>query len=218
MPDTLSPSLETPSSSAPDGSFGYRVLYRLGITPWDGAPIPPVLTALVEGPDALPPGRALDLGCGTGNHAIYLARHGWDVTGVDFTSRALERARQKAAAAGVAASFIHGDVSRLDALDLPQDYTLILDFGCFHGLDDAARDRYVAGVNHLTAPDARMILLAFQPGGRGPAPRGVSQDEVAHRFAGWTIERTQPIPPDKIPWFAKRAAPAVYLLRRSGAN
>ncbi len=79
----------------------FRVFYRLGFTPWDGHPIAQSLrTWSREGDDALPAGSALDLGCGTGDSSIYLAQHGWKVTGVDFVPKALEKARAKAAAAG----------------------------------------------------------------------------------------------------------------------
>ncbi|MEV4077455.1 class I SAM-dependent methyltransferase [Nonomuraea fuscirosea] len=63
---------------------------------------PPELVALTEGPRRLPPGRALELGYGTGTNALYFARHGWDVTAVDLIDRAVERARQKAAETGAA--------------------------------------------------------------------------------------------------------------------
>lgn len=202
----------------PTGKLGYRLLYRLGLTPWDNDRIPPGLAALVEGPHALPPGRALDLGCGTGTHSVYLARHGWQVTGIDFTAQALEAARRKAAENGVSASFIEGDVTRLDGLDLGQGYTLLLDFGCFHGLSDVERDRCVAGLEGVAAPDARMLLFAFQAGRRGPGPRGISREELAWRFAGWTIAREQPVPADKLPWIARRTAPTFYLLQRQAAR
>lgn len=216
MPLAMSSSIDAPAmpGTRPTGKVGYGILYRLGLTPWDNDRVPPNLAALVEGPRALPAGRALDLGCGTGTHVIYLARHGWQAAGVDFTARALAAARAKAAAAGVAPTFLHGDVSRLDALDLGQGYTLLLDFGCFHGLSDDERDRYVAGVNTVAAPDALMLIFAFRPGRRGPGPRGVSSEEIAHRFAGWEITRQQPAQHAKLPWIARRAAPTVYALRR----
>lgn len=213
----------------------YARMYRFGITPWEryatmaAASIaarldreqaerahPPGRPAgRPPGREAgCPPGRALDLGCGTGTHAIYLAHHGWRATGIDFIPQAIDTARQKARAAGVSPTFLEGDVSRLDAHDLGQDYSLVLDFGCFHGLSDHERDRYVSGVNRAAAPDAVLLILAFQPGRRGPGPRGVSREELARRFAGWAIEREQAIPTDRLPRFARRAAPAVFFLRR----
>jgi len=56
----------------------------------------------------------LDLGCGTGGHALPLARRGYEVTGVDLSEHMLERARQKAAEAGLAISFHQGDIRILD--------------------------------------------------------------------------------------------------------
>jgi predicted TPR repeat methyltransferase len=65
----------------------YRGAYRLGLKPWDTGVVPPELVALVEGPDALRPGRALDLGCGTGTHVVYLEHRGWLTTGVDLAGQ-----------------------------------------------------------------------------------------------------------------------------------
>ena len=72
-----------------------------------------MLRELVEGTDTLSPGSALDVGCGTGDASIYLAQHGWQVTGVDFTPKALDKARAKAGAAGVPVDFVHADVTHL---------------------------------------------------------------------------------------------------------
>ena len=80
----------------------YWLAYRLGLAVWRRPTPPADLVALVEGPSALPAGRALDLGCGTGTDAIYLAIHGWDITGVDAVPKALATARRDASAAGVA--------------------------------------------------------------------------------------------------------------------
>jgi 2-polyprenyl-3-methyl-5-hydroxy-6-metoxy-1,4-benzoquinol methylase len=76
----------------------FWLFYRLGTPPWEGHPLPKRLTELVEGPSALPLGKALDVGCGTGDTSISLAQHGWDVTAFDFMNVALARARAKAEA------------------------------------------------------------------------------------------------------------------------
>ncbi|MFD0629748.1 class I SAM-dependent methyltransferase [Streptomyces sanglieri] len=69
--------------------------YRDGKPPWDSGITPPELVALIEGPGALMPGRALELGCGTGTNAVYLARHSWRVTAVDLVDRAVRQARRR---------------------------------------------------------------------------------------------------------------------------
>lgn len=194
----------------------YRLAYLLGFTPWERQPLPPELEALVEGPRALPPGRVLDLGCGTGAHAVYLARHGWRVTGVDLVTGALEKAHRRAAAAGVDVQLIEGDVTRLDALGLSPGYRLLLDAGCFHGLTDPEREAYVKGVTALRDPDAAMLLFAFTPAWRGPAPRGASSEEIASVFGpSWRLVRSEPAREARLPLPLKNANPMWHLLEAS---
>lgn len=81
----------------------YRLAYRFGRPRWDTTELRPELAGLLQGRR---PGRALDLGCGTGTDAIYLAGQGWEVTGVDFVPEAIETARTRARAAGSTASFV----------------------------------------------------------------------------------------------------------------
>ena len=73
----------------------FRVFYGFGFTPWDGHAHTKALRELIEGTadtPALPPAAALDVGCGTGDSSVYLAQHGWHVTGVDFVPKALGKA------------------------------------------------------------------------------------------------------------------------------
>jgi SAM-dependent methyltransferase len=167
----------------------YWLMYRLGLVLWKRTTPPAELIALVEGPPPLPAGRALDLGCGTGTDTIYLATHGWDVTGVDMTPKALAIARCHATAAGVAPQLIHGDVTRLDDLGVGQGYTLLVDFGCFHSLPDDRRSPYVTGVTHVAAPGATLLLCGFRRRGFALAHAGTTVEEVRQRFcgAGWEL-------------------------------
>jgi SAM-dependent methyltransferase len=158
-------------------------MYRLGFTPWDEHPIATSLRDLVEGRDgspALAAGTALDLGCGTGDSSVYLAKHGWKVTGVDFVAKAVDKARAKAAANKVAVTFAQADVTRLSSEGVGADYALIVDNGCLHGMSDADRDAYVREVTAVAALDARLLIVAFPPG-NFPV-RGITQADIEQRF------------------------------------
>lgn len=135
----------------------YNTLYRFTKPDWDTGLTPPEVTSAIDQFDR--PGRALDLGCGTGTSSIYLAQHGWQVTGVDFSPRAIELARDKARRASVELDLHVGDVSRLDFLRNPFD--LILDIGCLHGLDRESRTRYAEQLRRLTRPGSKFLLFGF---------------------------------------------------------
>jgi len=170
---------------------------------------------LVEGTEALAPGRALDLGCGGGTQAIYLAQHGWDVTAVDYVGQALARARQRAAAARVAVQWVQGDVTRLDALGLGDGYQLLFDFGCFHGLNAGERAAYAAGVRTVAARDAWLLVFGFAPRFRGPAPSGFSGDELVRCLgSGWDLVEQHAAQGVPLPPLLARAGPSWYRLRR----
>jgi SAM-dependent methyltransferase len=158
-------------------------MYRLGFTPWDRV-LPQELVDVIDGPDKLGPGRALDLGSGYGTKAIYMATHGWKVTAVEYVPRALEEARRRASKAGVKLDLRRGDVTRLGELKLEPGYNLVFDFGCFHGLRDGQRDAYVQGVNALAAPGATLLMMAFTKP-MPPITTGVAESELLQRFSGW---------------------------------
>lgn len=168
----------------------FRVFYRLGFTPWDNHPLAQSLRNLVEGNDssgALPAGAALDVGCGTGDSSIYLSQHGWQVTGIDFTAEALEKARAKARAAHAEVNFVRADVRHLRQAGINGPVQLIVDNGCLHNMNDDDRDAYVREVSAVAAPEARLLIVAFNPGGRFGV-RGINHSEVERRFAsGWTM-------------------------------
>jgi cyclopropane fatty-acyl-phospholipid synthase-like methyltransferase len=191
-------------------SFFFRAAYLFGFKPWDSGVSPPELVSIVEGPDHLTPGKALDIGCGTGTNSIYLAQHGWEATGVDFVPRAISQARRKAAAAGVSPLFIVGDVTRLTELGLGTGYGLLLDLGCFHSIPEAGRDAYVRGATEVANPGATMLLFGMvrrgEPGRIGP--RGLARGEVARRFtSGWEVvaeQAGQPMLGNDSAWYRLR--------------
>jgi SAM-dependent methyltransferase len=143
--------------------------------PWDTGVTPPELERFVS---SHPPGRALDLGCGTGTNVVYLARHGWDATGVDFAARAIAKARRRAADAGMRCRFAVGDVTRLDVAG---PFDLALDIGCLHSIPASGRPGYARGLAAAVRVGGAYLLYAFAPG--GPAV-GLTRDDVTATFAG----------------------------------
>ena len=194
----------------------YQISYILGFKPWDRGVIPRELVALVEGPDALAPGKAIDIGCGTGTQAIYLARHGWRVTAVDIVDRALHTAQRKAYVAGVSVEWKRGDVARLGEVAGEDTFDLLFDQGCFHGLPDAARDGYAEGASSIASHGAHFLFAAFAPRGRGLLPRGMGRDEIEARLAGWDLlwARKEADIDIRLPPFVAAADLTWYLLRK----
>ncbi|MDQ2911684.1 MAG: class I SAM-dependent methyltransferase [Chloroflexota bacterium] len=156
---------------------------RLWFSLWYWLPWRPPLDTGVSPPElelfvgSHPPGRALDLGCGTGTNVVYLARHGWTAVGVDFAGRAIAKAGRRARDAGVACTFVVGDVTRL-AVTGPFD--LALDIGCLHSIPAAGRAGYAAGLARVVRSGGTYLLYAFAPG--GPAV-GLTAEDVRATFS-----------------------------------
>jgi SAM-dependent methyltransferase len=146
----------------------------------------------VEGTGALPAGRALDVGCGTGTQSLYLAQHGWRVTAIDAVDRPLARARARAEAAHVSVDWIKADVAELGALGIEPGLSLAFDRGCFHSLNDRQRAAYAAEVTALAAPSATLLMMAFAPSRVPGAPAGVEDTEIVARFDRWTLSAAEP--------------------------
>jgi SAM-dependent methyltransferase len=169
----------------------FGVMYRIGKPPWEGHPLPARLLEIGAEPTK---GRALEVGCGTGDASIFLARAGWTVTGVDFVEVALNRARSKAKAAGVAARFVRADVTQLSQAGVGTGFDLIVDFGLLHGLSNEIRAGYAREINAAASPTARMILGGFAPGERR-GPRGVGRADIETLFGDrWSVSEGKPEP------------------------
>ena len=173
--------------------FFFSLFYRVGRPPWDRGVTPPELIEVVEGPNPMTPGHALDIGCGSGTNSIYLARHGWSVTGVDFAGSAIARAKEKARLARPlrgSTRFIQADVTRLDTLRLEAPCSLLLDIGCLHSLPASERPAYAASVARQAASGALFLLYAWE---RGPTRRvGISPEDIGSLFAGtFAVQRVE---------------------------
>lgn len=143
-------------------SFFRRLFFNLWYLrkpPWDTGVSPPELLDFIA---QHPPGRALDLGCGTGTNVLTLAQHGWQVTGVDFAARAIKKAKKRLRKADVQAELIVDDVTELQGLSGPFD--LILDIGCFHGLSEEGVAKYIRNLDRLLAPGGYLLLYGFFKG------------------------------------------------------
>jgi SAM-dependent methyltransferase len=150
--------------------------YLFGFKPWDSGVPPPELVEVVEGPNALPPGRAIDVGCGTGTNCKYMLEHGWDVTGVDFVPRAIGVARRRAPGAKV----LVGDVTKLGEIGVDGPFDLLLDIGCFHSLPETRRDAYVSEAARVARSGATLLLFAFGEKGRGTP--FATKSEIREKF------------------------------------
>ena len=177
-------------------SVSFRMMYRIGLTPWDSGISPPELVEVIEGARRLPTGRALDLGCGTGTTTTYMASNGWQVTGVDFVPRAVRTARAKAAAAQLPVVFLVGDVTRLHEYAIDPGFDLLFDQGCFHSLPESAQPAYADEVTWAARSGATYLLYAFgrQSGERRRRffPKGVTPDEVRARFSEFELVEARP--------------------------
>lgn len=169
----------------------YRLMYRFGFTPWDRV-LPSELAEMIAGPDALPPGRALDMGSGNGSKAIFMATHGWRVTGVEAVPRAIAESRRRADRAGWKIDFREGDVTRLEELGLDPGYDLIFDFGCYHGLNGDQRDAYVRGVNGVAGDGSTLLMMGFTKP-LPPVRTPVTETDLRSHFGPeWTLAWSHP--------------------------
>jgi len=185
MSEPRSPGAGESSSQAGNRVHDFDAMYA-GTPPWDiGRPQPAFLRLAESG---RPWGRVLDVGCGTGEHALMAAGLRLEATGVDSSPKAIGLAQRKAEDRGVGARFFVWDALELPALG--EQFDTVLDCGLFHVFDDDDRSRFVSSLRAVIPPDGRYYMLCFsdrQPGDWGP--RRVRQDEIRASFAdGWLVE------------------------------
>jgi SAM-dependent methyltransferase len=157
-----------------------------GTPTWDlGRPQAAVVRLAESG---LVDGAVLDVGCGTGENALFLAARGHHVTGVDLARSAIAQATAKAAERQIAAEFVVADALELERLG--QQFDTVIDVGCFHALQPFDRPRYAASVRAALRPGGRAIVLCWSdrnPFGYGP--ERVSRRDIRATFrTGWLVE------------------------------
>lgn len=131
--------------------------YRDRDVPWDSGLVSRELKRVL-GEEAIPPGRAVEPGCGTGTNAVYLAQRGFSVTGIDYSSTALQQARRKAAEAGIDVEWLQADVCNLPSTLGPFDF--VFDRGCYHCVRRTDLPGFLASLRRITRPGSRDLLLA----------------------------------------------------------
>ncbi|WP_303774270.1 class I SAM-dependent methyltransferase [Anaerolinea thermophila] len=148
-------------------------LWYLKRPPWDTQVSPPELIAFIQ---THPPGRALDLGCGSGTNLLTLAKAGWQVAGVDLSLLAVWRARQRLRRAGMKGEVLSGSV--IDLSRLSPSFNLILDIGCYHGLPQEDRERYRKNLLKFLAPAGTFLLYAHLKEVDQSMNTGITRQEI----------------------------------------
>lgn len=160
-------------------------VYR-GTPPWEIGRPQPVFVHLEESGEIA--GRVLDVGCGTGENALYFASRGHEVWGVDFAPTAIERARTKATERSLPVTFRSASALALESLG--ERFDTVTDCGLFHTFSDLHRTLYADSVGTVLLPGGRLFVLCFsehEPTDWG-GPRRVTQGELRETFRdGWEV-------------------------------
>lgn len=145
--------------------------------PWDTGISPPELIQFIASHS---PGRAIDIGCGTGTNVITLAHSGWQVTGVDFAPRAIHLARKKIKSAKVRAELSVNDATKLQGITGP--FELALDIGCFHNLGGNGQEKYLDQLERILVPGGFWLMYGFFQSDKDQPPSGLREADI-HRIS-----------------------------------
>jgi SAM-dependent methyltransferase len=166
--------------------------YQHGDLGWTNVPHPVVIDQVGD----LSPNVALDLGAGSGRHAVWLARHGWTVSAVDFSATALARAGDLARAAGVELDLVHADLA--DYQPCAGAFTLAL--VAYVHVDPEDRRRLLAGAARAVMPGGRVLVVGHDVRNLGRGVGGpddpalmFTPERIAAELPGLLIERAETV-------------------------
>lgn len=160
--------------------------YHNGPAPWDIARPQPAIVCWASAAGFA--GPVLDVGCGTGENALYIASRGFSVLGVDVAQTALVIARNKAVERGIDVEFAAADAFHLERLE--RTFNTVLDCGLFHTFNSDERPLYVASLASVTEHGGNLTVLCFSDQGPGAGPHPVSRQEIIAAFTartGWNL-------------------------------
>jgi len=143
--------------------------YSTRDTPWDSGRHSRELERLID-ERPIKPCRLLEIGCGTGTNAIFLAKRGFEVTAVDVSTPAVDEARAKIKQAGVKVDLRVADV--LGAVDLGPPFDLVFDRGVYHHLRSIDLWGFLNALARLTKPGGHYLTLAGNANDRQTPPDG----------------------------------------------
>ncbi len=149
-------------------------LWYFGHPPWDTNISPPELMDFI---DSHPPGKALDLGCGTGKNSLTLAEAGWQTVGVDMALLAIERARKRFQSAGLVGQFLSGDI--LENRFPKAEFDFILDIGCFHNLPEGSRRCYRTNNDLWLKAGGTFLLYGHRSSLKDKSELRITEEDIA---------------------------------------
>jgi len=156
--------------------------YKTGDTPWDSGQVSHELRRVLE-EYAILPCRALELGCGTGTNAVFLAEQGFSVTGIDISELAIDRAKALARESNVDARFLQCELEQFPDPETP--FRFLFDRGLYHVVRQEQLDRFLKLLEKVTEPGSLWLTLAGNANDPNPQDNGpptVSAEEMCREL------------------------------------
>lgn len=154
--------------------------YRKGETPWDHGEPSPGLVDFLES-EKYKPGKVLVPGCGVGHDCIALARHGFEVTGIDVSSLALQKANALASQQSLPVHYARSDCL-LPPPEWERAFDWVFEHTCFCAIDPADRDRYVESMRFVLREGGHLLGIFFNIQPETGPPFGATREELNDRF------------------------------------